>query len=127
MPTRPLKLFFDGGCRPNPGRMESAVVVRGVLHHRDDLGYGDNSAAEWLAAIYAVEVAQALGEMDIILIGDSRLVVRQASGLAPCRSATLREYQATFKALATGFTRLRVRQVNRHQNLAGIALDKLRN
>jgi ribonuclease HI len=123
---RALKVFFDGGCRPNPGRMESAVVIRGVMHHRADLGEGDNSEAEWLAAIHAVELAQALCERDIILIGDSSLVVTQANGQTPCRSATLRAYHARFTALAATFTRLRIRQVNRHQNLAGIALDGLR-
>lgn len=25
---RRLKIFFDGGCRPNPGRIEAAVVVQ---------------------------------------------------------------------------------------------------
>ena len=27
---RRLKIYFDGGCQPNPGAMEGAVVVRGA-------------------------------------------------------------------------------------------------
>lgn len=57
---RRLKIFFDGGCRPNPGRIEAAVVVRGVPHLFDDLGHGNNSDAEWLALICALELAHSL-------------------------------------------------------------------
>ncbi|MEG8024321.1 hypothetical protein QP162_07475 [Sphingomonas aurantiaca] len=55
MSVLPIKLFFDGGCRPNPGKIEGAVVRKGVVHYRHDLGEGDNSDAEWLAAIHALE------------------------------------------------------------------------
>ena len=58
MPSVPLKLFFDGGCRPNPGRIEIGVVVRGVTHILDDCGHGTNSDAEWLAAIHALRIAR---------------------------------------------------------------------
>lgn len=47
--TRPLKIFFDGGCQPNPGKIEVAVVTRGQSHFFDDLGRGTSSDAEWLA------------------------------------------------------------------------------
>ena len=32
------KLWFDGGCRPNPGRMECAVVARGQTWFVPDCG-----------------------------------------------------------------------------------------
>ena len=118
-----LKLFFDGGCRPNPGPMETAVVARGVVHHATDLGSGSNDEAEWLAARHALAVARALGEVDIVLVGDSARVVAQANG-APCRSAALAEQRDAFRAEAAGFARVRVRQVARAQNLAGGALEK---
>lgn len=120
-----LKLFFDGGCRPNPGMMETAVVARGVTHHRPDLGPGTNNDAEWLALIHAVELAGALGETDIVLVGDSALVLNQARGRWPCRSAALRRHLETFQALAPSFAAIRFRQVGRSQNLAGIALERL--
>ncbi len=119
------KLFFDGGCRPNPGPIECAVVRKGVTHYRHDLGDGSNSDAEWLAAIHALEIAARNGDRDITLLGDSTLVVTQASGTARCRSEELEAHRAKFAELAADFDRLRIRHIGRAQNLAGIALAKL--
>ncbi|RMB53699.1 ribonuclease HI [Sphingomonas sp. PP-CE-3A-406] len=122
---RSIKLFFDGGCRPNPGLIECAVVRKGVAHYRHDLGNGSNSDAEWLAAIQALEIAARNGDRDITLLGDSMLVVTQANGTARCRSIELEAHRARFKELAVGFERLRIRYIGRAQNLAGIALEQL--
>lgn len=126
MSDRALKIYFDGGCRPNPGRMETAVVARGVTHHRRDCGYGTNNDAEYLALIHAAELALFLGGRDVILLGDSAIVVGQANGLAKCRSDALREHYEHFLTLSPQFDRIRIRQISRHQNLAGIALAKAR-
>jgi ribonuclease HI len=119
------KLFFDGGCRPNPGPIECAVVRKGVTHYRHDLGEGTNSDAEWLAAIHALEIAHLEGDRDITLLGDSTLVVTQASGKARCRSADLKVHRSRFAELAERFDRVRIRHIGRAQNLAGIALARL--
>ena len=119
------KLFFDGGCRPNPGPIECAVVRKGVTHYRHDLGEGTNNDAEWLAAIHALEIAQLEGDRDITLLGDSTLVVTQASGKARCRSADLEVHRNRFAELAERFDRVRIRHIGRAQNLAGIALARL--
>jgi ribonuclease HI len=121
-----LKIYFDGGCRPNPGQMETAVVVRGNLTLHPDCGYGTSNDAEWLALINAVEVALAIGAQDIILLGDSAIVIGQASGLAKCRSPELRAYLERFQTLSQDLTRIRLRRISRSQNLAGIALDQIR-
>jgi ribonuclease HI len=116
-------LFFDGGCRPNPGPMEVAVVSRGRTHIRTDLGHGDNNEAEWLALLHAVEIAKEVGATDVLLIGDSTLVVEQARGRR-CRSPHLQPYLDRFQIAVTGFSRVRLKQVPRSKNLAGIALAR---
>lgn len=121
-----LKIFFDGGCRPNPGAMETAVVARGTVHIDRELGHGTNNDAEWLALIAAMRVAQALGARDCVLLGDSTLVVGQATGRAKCRGAALQAHLATFRALAATMPPVRIRYIRRAQNLAGIALDRSR-
>ncbi|WP_267378460.1 MULTISPECIES: reverse transcriptase-like protein [unclassified Sphingomonas] len=118
-----LKLFFDGGCRPNPGPMETAVVARGIVHHATGIGIGSNDQAEWRAARHALRVARDLGATDIVLVGDSARVVAQANG-APCRSAALAAERDAFRAEAAGFARVRIRHIGRAQNLAGTALEK---
>lgn len=117
-----LRLFFDGGCRPNPGQMEIAVVVRGVVHLVPDCGQGTNSDAEWLAAIHALRIATEMGASEVDLLGDSTLVVTQANGTARCRSDALRAHRDVFRQEAAKFDRVRLRHVGRARNLAGIAL-----
>ena len=119
----PLKIYFDGGCRPNPGRMELAAVTRGRLHHVPDAGVGTSERAEWLALLHALDVARTLGARDVVLIGDAADVVAQALGRSR-PSASARVLHQTFVSASTGFARVHVRRVRRGLNLAGIALAR---
>jgi len=116
-----VQVFFDGGCRPNPGPIEAAVVIRGTAHVFDDLGTGSNRDAEWLALLRALELAQAQGLREVELIGDAIEIVRQAdAALRTGRAAP--GHAATFLALTAEAPPARVRWIKRAQNLAGIAL-----
>ncbi len=126
MRNNALKIYFDGGCRPNPGRLETAVVARGIAYFQDDCGIGTNNDAEWLALIHAVEVAVSIDARDIVMLGDSALVVGQANSSAKCRSPELQAHLARFQTLASDLDSIRIRKIARTQNLAGIALCKKR-
>ena len=121
--TGRIKVFFDGGCRPNPGMMEIAVVAAGRTTILQNLGKGTNMDAEWLALIHAMKIAQSLGTDDFILMGDAAAVVNSVNGAVKNRSAAAHHLE-TFRAAAHG-TAPRVRYVKRAQNLAGIALAAL--
>ncbi len=123
---RRLKVFFDGGCRPNPGKIEVAVVARGVTYFFDDLGYGTSNDAEWLALHHALQLAQSLGERDFELIGDSANVIAQVNGLSKCRSQSAQDHQSRFQQCAASVPPKRIRWITRAQNLAGIALARRR-
>ena len=41
-----MKIFFDGGCRPNPGAMEVAAVARGKVYRGTGLGEWTCRSAE---------------------------------------------------------------------------------
>lgn len=101
------------------------MVARGVVYHRPGLGPGTSAEAEWLALLHAMEVATMLGATECLFVGDALMVVDQANGRFACRGA-LRAFLAEFKERSTGFDRVRVRHVRRSQNLAGVALDRLR-
>lgn len=120
-----MKIFFDGGCRPNPGTMEVAVVARGRLHHRPDVGHGTSTLAEWKALLFAMEIGSDLGERELVLVGDSTCVIHQANGAWKCRGSDLAECLTEFRSRGSHFTKVRVRHIARTQNLAGIALDRL--
>lgn len=122
---RRVKIYFDGGCRPNPGTMSAAVVVRGVTHHFADLGQGSSTQAEWLALIEALRLALSLGLQNFVLIGDAAGVINHANARWLCRSADLRVVFDRFVALR-GDRVIAIKKVGRSQNLAGIALAKVR-
>jgi ribonuclease HI len=123
MPQR-LKIFFDGGCRPNPGAMEIAVVIGGQVHIERDIGHGSSMDAEWLALIHALRLDRGLHCADIILLGDSAAVVAQANGTAKARG-TNAIHLHNFQSLIDPDNPPRIRRVKRAQNLAGIALARL--
>ena len=118
---RRLKVFFDGGCRPNPGRIEAAVVMRGITHLFDDLGHGTNCDAEWLALICALKLTQSLALADVELIGDAAEVINQAN-MALISGRAKHGHAATFLTLYNATPMARIRWIKREQNLAGIAL-----
>ncbi|WP_226635683.1 reverse transcriptase-like protein [Novosphingobium profundi] len=119
------KIYFDGGCRPNPGRMEAAVVVRGEAHLFEDMGEGGSFDAEWLALLEALDLACRIGLEDVVLLGDALAVVNEAQGVLDGGSGR-EPYATRLRELIAGGPRVRVRWIRRGQNLAGIALDKRR-
>lgn len=118
-----IKVFFDGGCRPNPGPIEAAAVIRGEAHIFEDLGHGTNNDAEWTALVRALGLATSLGLRDIELIGDALPVVRRANA-ALKRGSPLDRHEAAFLALAAQTPPGRIRWIKREQNLAGISLAR---
>ena len=120
----PLKLFFDGGCRPNPGKMEAAVVARGMTHGPYDLGPGSSEEAEWRALLAALDVAADLGAADILLLGDSASVIDRAKAKRACRNPAIEPLRQAFIERSALFETVRLRPIRRTQNLAGIALDR---
>lgn len=118
------KIYFDGGCRPNPGAMEIAVVSGGRAQLRRDIGVGSAMDAEWLALIEALTLARAARLEDFVLLGDAVAVIGQARGTVRCPAAMLGHF-AAFQALAANGPPVRIRYVKRAQNVAGIALARL--
>ena len=100
-----VKIYFDGGCRPLPMGMETAVVARGRCYLHRDLGPGTSLDAEWLALISAMEIAAQLGIANPLFLGDSLAVVRQANGLAKCKGVAV-EYRLRLTALNPSTTLL---------------------
>ncbi|MBU6266727.1 MAG: reverse transcriptase-like protein [Sphingomonadales bacterium] len=122
---RRIKVYFDGGCRPNPGPMEAAVVVRGAAHFFDAPETGSSTAAEWRALACAIGLVRELGLRNVELIGDSREVTREAAAaLAGGEPASA--HSRALLALVGDDRPARVRWIRRGQNLAGIALEARR-
>ena len=123
MTKRRIKIYFDGGCRPNPGRMETAVVTGGAAVVVRNAGIGSSMDAEWLALIAALRLAQDLGLANFVLLGDAAAVVAQANGAVRARGGAA-NHLAAFQALVGDGPIPHVRHIKRTQNLAGIALAR---
>ncbi|MDR7058569.1 MULTISPECIES: reverse transcriptase-like protein [unclassified Sphingopyxis] len=121
MVARRIKIYFDGGCRPNPGKMETAVVTGGAAMVVRDAGIGSSMDAEWLALIAALRLAQDLGLTNFVLLGDAAAVVGQANDVVRARGDAA-AHLAAFRALVGDGPVPNIRHVKRTQNLAGIAL-----
>jgi len=121
MSSSRIKLFFDGGCRPNPGPMEAAVVVRGVVHLFENLGHGTSGDAEWLALLCSLDLAHRAELENFELIGDSLPVIQDANDLLS-RPTARHIHAAAFLAAIEKIRPSRIRWIKRTQNLAGIAL-----
>ena len=121
MTRKRVKVFFDGGCRPNPGPIEVAVVVRGIAHLFDDLGPGTSNDAEWLALIRGLELAQAAELREIHLVGDALDVINRAQKVLRT-GRTFSRHEETLKLVIAKTPPSRIRWIKRAQNLAGIAL-----
>lgn len=120
-----MKVYFDGGCKPNPGVMEVGVVFDNGPSHHSKLSYGTNNQAEWLALLWAMALAFEKGLREVEFIGDSKLVINQASGAWKCNKPELQKFLEDFKVRRKDFDRVRLTHVLRDRNLAGQYLETL--
>jgi len=115
-----MKLYFDGGCRPNPGKREIAVFSEdGSVQLHDYIGYGTNNEAEWIALIWAMSVAIEKKFDDLTIFGDSSLVINQANGLWKIKQESFLPFFEEFCSLKVQLPKFDLKYIPRDSNLAG--------
>ena len=125
-----MKVYFDGGCVPNPGKMSVCAVFEKYDGHENGrtysnigVGQGTNNIAEWTALIWACQLAVDNGIKDISLIGDSKLVVMQANGLWKIKHKDFLPFKEEYDLLIKSFNSVSLTHVLREHNLAGHYLE----
>ena len=107
-----ITLYFDGLCRPrNPG----GVATYGYVIYKDGKkvkkGYGvvgsgtgmTNNVAEYSALKYAAEwVRENCSEDEIVIRGDSQLVIHQMNGTWQIKSETSKKFVPEIRRLLEG-------------------------
>jgi ribonuclease HI len=85
-------IYFDGGCRGNPGDMYGSYLIElnGKEVHRNlrfELGHGTNNEAEFKSLLMAIGALDGLGflgldasEVEIEIFTDSKIVKNRVSG-----------------------------------------------
>lgn len=131
-----IEAYFDGLCDPNPG----GVATYGFVIKRDgkkiDEGHGlagtprtpqaTNNVAEYTGLIKALEwmVAHKVRE-EIVIRGDSDLVIRQVKGEYKVKSALLAPLHGQVRDLAEKLSDIRFEWVQRERNADADRLTNL--
>jgi ribonuclease HI len=112
---------FDGGAVPNPGAhaigvilIENGVVIKEISRKLD--GIGTNNEAEYSAFIEGLKQAINLGWTDIVVQGDSKLVVNQVAGSWKVNKDNLKPLNAEAKLLLSKFQSAKVEWIPREKN-----------
>jgi ribonuclease HI len=126
-------LQFDGASNPNPGPSCGAAAL-----FRTDTGsswtpfyeagvynrHWTNNQAEYEGMILGLRIAKEKGIKELLIEGDSALVVSQTTKEWKCSDAKMQEKQTEVQELLKSFTFVGIRHVLRHFNQHADALSK---
>ncbi len=125
-------VYFDGAARgnPGPGAVGYVVVTDGGITAEggETIGRATNNQAEYEALVRALSAAADHGFDEVVVRGDSELIVKQVRGEYDVNDPTLREYRVQVRELLAGFSEWSISHVPRDINeradqLANEALD----
>lgn len=129
-----VRVHFDGACDPAPGGgiATYGFVVEGELRWEEKglavppwTSRATNNVAEYVGAIRALEWLKSNGYRGEVLVqGDSQLVVRQVNGEYEVKAEHLKEYHDHLTALARSFETCRFEWVPREENERADSLSK---
>ncbi|OWY92642.1 LOW QUALITY PROTEIN: hypothetical protein PHMEG_00038272 [Phytophthora megakarya] len=112
-------LSFDGASPLDREVVDvfCGVYLAGIAHGfpLDDVTVND---AEYHGLIKGLELAVDRGFRDVVVVGDSRIVIQQAQGLIGCHQPNLQHRLAEYEALKVKFGSVRLVHVKRDYNQA---------
>jgi ribonuclease HI len=131
--TEQIILQFDGGSRGNPGPAGIGVVLSAadgtpLVTLGRFIGKATNNVAEYSALIVALEEAKKLGATDILIRGDSELIIKQMRGEYRVKHPDMKILNTQATALLRDFAKVKIEHNLRHKNeladkLANLAMD----
>lgn len=128
-PQTTYVLYFDGGSRGNPGRAGAGMVLydsEGGTEIWSGYHYiGEtftNNEAEYTALITGLRIAKSMGVENILVQGDSQLILRQIDGMYKVKSEKLKSYYDEAISLRREFVSFRTNHIERAQNARADAL-----
>jgi ribonuclease HI len=115
------KLQFDGGSRGNPGLSGCGAVIyfRGEEIWSNHLFLGQkqtNNYAEYSGIIMGLEYALKMNIKDLLVEGDSLLVINQLTNKYKCKSDNLLPLYTKAFALSKQFETIEFHHILRNQN-----------
>lgn len=127
-PQAAWRAWFDGSAHPNPGRCGIGGLLHGpggtTIEISQTAGYGNSSEAEYRALIAVLHAAVEGGAHDLVIHGDSRVVIDDMNGPALHAAISLQDYRAEAHALLAQLDGAILRWIPRHKNAAADALSQ---
>ncbi|WP_250451078.1 ribonuclease HI family protein [Caballeronia sp. ATUFL_M2_KS44] len=112
--------WFDGSALPNPGRLGVGGVLKGPQGKSIEIsaaaGIGDSSAAEYLALIALLESALREGAAQLVIYGDSRVVIDDIAAPENAGIRSLAHHAARVRALIAQIGDVRLQWIPRARN-----------
>ncbi|WGG52524.1 ribonuclease HI family protein [Rugamonas sp. DEMB1] len=120
--------WFDGSAHPNPGRLGIGALLCGPQGQRVEIsrraGHGNSGEAEYLALIALLEAAQALRPPQLLVYGDSQVVINDVNQPAAPAAKGLEPHRARVAELLAGLGEVSLRWIPRHRNGAADGLSQ---
>ncbi len=121
-----MRVYVDGAVRRHQLKGERSGYIAMVADGEEKVervGAVTNNQAEYLSVIMAMEMAIARHEVELEILSDSLLLVRQLEGQYKIKSESIKELHAKVQALRRRFVSFAVKWVPRERNLAGKLLE----
>lgn len=118
-----VEIYFDGGCWPNPGPKGCwkylICVGSKVYENADWIEQKDctNNIAEYEGLLHALEKATELNLKDVVIYGDSNLVVQQINRRWKIKKDYLLEYAIICWKLLRKLNSWKLQWIPREQNI----------
>lgn len=122
------KAWFDGATEPNPGeRGIGGLLISPDASIRVEIsaaiGFGTNNEAEYAALQAVLDKGIELGIQNLIIRGDSQLVIKQVSGEWACKSPNLFPFVKAAKIAMRQIPHAHLHWIPREENAEADALS----
>jgi ribonuclease HI len=114
-------LKFDGCCKPNPGDIGIGVIIlndnmKEIIQISEKGGYGTNNQAEYTAIIRGLEELIKTYSGELLVQGDSQLVINQLKGEWKVKKRDLIPLFNKVKELEAKFDNIKYSWIGREKN-----------
>ena len=115
------RLFTDGGARGNPGPAAFGYVLEAddgtiLAAHGEAIGVATNNVAEYRGLVAGLAMAVDLSVLDVEVVSDSELLVKQMRGEYKVKNEALRELSTQAASLARRLDTVAYTHVKRAHN-----------
>lgn len=124
-------LYFDGCSKGNPGKSGAGAVIYDIMNKEvwaNAVFVGNastNNEAEYTGLLVGLREAVRMGVSDLLVRGDSQLIIRQMKGEYKVKSASLKPMYSEALELSNSIEKIEFEHVYREFNKRADELSNL--